>query len=416
MNYLRLGRLPWIDVPPYDQILIQLMGSCQDSGVSLLCLQGPNGSGKSRLLLEFLSCLALDETIGIIEINGKTNGIVYHNIEHSAQIIKLQKKHCIETIKSSIDASLDNHSSMYILIDDAEYFSSDVMTALHQSISENPDYKNKVSMVLCMGIISIEPDVQALLKQANIITIPGMTMTQSKVFVDNIYAHVQDNYRISVSDANQLHNLSYGYPGRLIKLMQQKSTPQNQKHTRFNALKLFAGMLSVALIIGIVWMRNDSDVPQPFVEAPLMPIQKEIIHVKKIDVTRVLETQSDLSINASSIPNSSFWKSSQKYFERELVQTPIEIAVPTVVEQAQNKVKTNYVIELARHSSKAKLEEMLKGRSIPGKTQFKQIKSKGINVWVAYIGPYGDEEQAKKGKKALPASLQALPLQVIKEL
>lgn len=416
MNSLRLDRLPWIDIPPYDQILIQLMSSCQDSGMSLLCLQGPNGSGKSRLLLEFLSCLALDETIGIIEINGKTNAIAYHNIEHSAQLIKLQKKHCIETIKASIDASLDNHSSIYVLIDDAEYFSCDVMTALHQSISESPDYKNKVSMVLCMGIISIDPDVQALLKHANIITLPGMTMTQSKVFIDNIYAHVQDNYRISVGDANQLHNLSYGYPGRLIKLMQQKSTPQNQKYTRFNALKLLVGVLSVALIIGIVWMRNGSDVPQPFVETPLMPIPKEIIHVKKLDVVRALEYQRDLSVNVSLMPSSSFWKLSQKHFEKKIVQTPMEIVVPTVVEQAQNKVKVNYVIELARHSSKAKLEEMLKGRSIPGKTQFKQVKNKGLNVWVAYIGPYGDEEQAKKGKKVLPASLQTLPLQVIKEL
>ena len=86
-----------------------------------------------------------------------------------------------------------------------------------------------------------------------------------------------------------------------------------------------------------------------------------------------------------------------------------------ILNAEDKKTLFNYVIELGRNRSKTELEKILKGRSIPGKVQFKQLDNAGLKIWVAYLGPYGSEKQATQGMSKLPASLQSLPLKVNKE-
>lgn len=429
---MKLDRLPWIDISPYDQVLTDLISSCQKRDVSLIGVQGPNGSGKSRILTELLSALSFDVTASLIALSGNDNEVFYHNVEVSSDLLHLNDPEFLHHFTLTLESILKEKQHFYILIDDVEALSYELIAGIMNILNENPAFKEQVTLVVFMGVMPIQLEIRRLFVGAEMITLKGMNLTQAKQFIDKIYHYTHQSKQLTMSEVNHLNGLSYGYAGRLIKLLEQYLDPTHQSKS-YKAWWIAIAVLSLPLMGIFLWFQYNADntevhkeiVLEPrIIEEPELdpvPIKKEVIPVKVILPIHD-DTQVSLSINTVTEPELFIGpilsdNSHRETFSIEPVtQVPkVEIEPVDLDSNIDKKTVYNYVIELGRHQSKEQLERTLKGRSIPGKAQFTQIEVKGSKIWIAYIGPYGNEEQAQQGKAKLPASLQSLPLKVRKE-
>lgn len=392
---MKLDRLPWIDVPPYDQILTDLISSCQSRDMSLICIQGSNGSGKTRILDELLATLSFDVTASLIALSGKNKEVFYHNVEISADLLNIQHPQFLDNFTLTLEAILKDKQHFYILIDDVESLPYKIFSGLMKIIADSPIFSNQVTVVAFIGINQVPIGTQDLLNQSEIIVLPNMTAVQMEQFIGRLHNLMPDKMSaLKISD-KQLYSLSYGYVGRLLNLLKEEQANQKYEQSTKNHLKdiviWFICMLVV--VIGLVYSNF----------WPLNHISKEIESIEPL-VTVIVPMPAEKEIPAIKIVQPVVVAIDPIVLPKE----PEEIVQPIIVEK-------HYVIELSRAQSKAKLENLLKGRSIPGKAQFKQIEEKGTKIWVAYIGPYSSEKQAIQGKEKLPASLQSLPLKINKE-
>ncbi|GAA5098937.1 SPOR domain-containing protein [Wohlfahrtiimonas larvae] len=395
---MKLDRLPWIDVTPYDHILSSLISLCQKTDVSLISVQGPNGSGKSRILREVVSVLSEDDNVGAIAFNGHDGSILY---SHGAtlqisSIFKSQERRTRFSL--ALETVLEDKEHLYMLIDDVEALPDDIIGDIINILTESDFYDGRVTLVTFMGVAPIYLAARQLLKDAQMVTLPSMSIMQAKQFIDKVYHYTHQTKNLSMSEVNHLHSLSYGYAGRLIKLLEQYLI--NPQQVKSSAIWWIVGVvLSLPLIGVFLWFQYEVNdvvphqeiVLEPRITSEPIPIRKEVIPVKvvqpiqeQIFVGPIFMVQKSSLIDSASI---------------DVDEKPI----------------LSYVIELARDRSKEQLVRKLQGRSIPGKAQFIKIESQGSNIWVAYIGPYGSKAQAQQGKEKLPASLQSLPLKVRKE-
>ncbi len=396
--------------------------------MSLIGVQAPNGSGKSRILIELLSVLSSDTTASLIAFSGNDNNILYQNLDNSVELLNLEHAGFLQSLSQVLESTLKDKQHVYILIDDLEELSNDLIDGLLNLLYDNPIFKARIILVAFMSVIPEQLnnyDVHAYER----ITLQGMSIMQVKEFIDKVYSATNQKKELTMSEVSRLHGLSYGYIGRLIKLLEQNDTNPNEAKS-YKKWWIFIALLVVALIALFFWFQNSSnnmDAQQekellnpPVITEPVV-VKKEIVPVKV--VVPIAENQEvGLPVSAISIPEMIVEPAIIKHKPAEKVAAKHKIAeskkdVKAVVidQNSDKKTMYNYVIELGRYQSKVQLEESLKGRSIPGKVQFAQIDGKGSKVWVAYIGPYSSEDYAKQGKDKLPASLQNLPLKVRKE-
>lgn len=430
MKHLKLDRLPWIDVPPYDQILTKLVSSCQQHDVGLICVQGPNGSGKSRILTELLSTLSFDATASLIALSGRDNEVFYHNVQLSSELLDLKNPQFIHNFTLTLEAILKDKQHFYILIDDVEALSYELMYGITNVIAENPGFKKQVTLVVFMGVMPIHIETRRLLRGAEMVTLKGMSIMEVKQFVDRVFQHAYLKQEKTLSEVNQLHSLSYGYVGRLIKLLENKVI-LDQKPIKASAQKnsinviVFSCITLLVIFGALAWLLLKPNevtaitaveaIPEPkVIKVEPIPFERDEIIVKVVEpVTASQNITEAVNIEEPLLPIKVLTPLSSHPHDVGPMQ-PMETEVP-IVNIEQVKAPLHYVIELGRNHSKRQLEESLKGRSIPGKAQFKQIQESGKEIWVAYIGPYSSEKHAVEGKNKLPASLQRLPLRVNKE-
>lgn len=411
---MKLDQLPWIGIAPYDQILTDLINSCLTEDMSLICVEGSEGSGKTRLLSELLVALSVDETVGLIEFRGRTNQVFYHNIKALTSFLKLDPSQIFCNFLLALEKILEEKRHVYVLIDDADDIEYEIFKALLSIINDNFDLHHRVTLVLFMGATPMNLEFQPLLQQAKRFSLTGMTVAQTKSFIDQIYLKTPEK-SVSIFEANQLNSLSYGYPGRLIKLLQNKKekTIEPKRNNIYTLLTVFIIALSIVLTL-YQWIFNSEQSQKVSIDPKInhqpTVIKKEVVPVKTITVMPATEIVLDETNN---------------FFEADIVNPEkivklqknenSSIESNLILNAEDKKTLFNYVIELGRNRSKTELEKILKGRSIPGKVQFKQLDNAGLKIWVAYLGPYGSEKQATQGMSKLPASLQSLPLKVNKE-
>lgn len=430
---MKLDRLPWIDISPYDQVLTDLISSCQKRDVGLICVQGPNGSGKSRILTELLSALSFDATASLIALSGNDNEVFYHNVEVSSNLLHLNDPEFLHHFTLTLESILKEKQHFYILIDDVEALPYELIAGIMNILNDNLAFKEQVTLVVFMGVMPIQLETRRLFVGAEMITLKGMNLTQAKQFIDKVYHYTHQSKQLTMSEVNHLNGLSYGYAGRLIKLLEQY-LDQPRQAKAYKPWWIAIIVLFLPLIGVFLWFQyysNNIDIHKEIVLEPIIteesepvPVKKEIIPVKVILPIQD-DSQVDPTINTIITPISDVFIGP---ILTENSQPEILNAEPVIQEVPKTDIKPvdidnnidkktvyNYVIELGRHQSKEQLERTLKGRSIPGKAQFTQIEVKGSKIWIAYIGPYGSEEQAQQGKAKLPASLQSLPLKVRKE-
>lgn len=394
--------------------------------MSLICIKGSEGAGKTRLLSELLETLSFDKTASVIELRSRSHQVFYHNVKVSVDLLKLDHPDFLSNFLLMLESVLADERHFYILIDDADCIEYEIIREIISILSEQSKFYRHVTLVLSMGATPADIEINNLLQKAKIITLTGMTVAQTKNFIDQIYKETPEKM-VSISEANQLASLSYGYPGRILKLLQQKNEKAKQPNKNNISKLLVILIIVISIAIFAVMTLNDwfferkepeRILIEPKVNQLPVVITKEIVPVKIIPVVSVaaskLEASNDL-IDESIIDK-------EKQIELQKVESiTVEITEDLPVsddvtpEIDDKKTAFNYVIELSRHRSKAELERILKGRSIPGKPQFKQLNNENSKIWVAYIGPYGSEKQATQGMKKLPASLQSLPLKVNKE-
>lgn len=425
---MRLDRLPWIKVPPYDQILTHLIDVCRARQTHLLCIQGPNGSGKSRLLSELFHVLSDDPTSAVARLNGHDHSILPNGLSAWPNFDAPDAEHALEAWFSDL---LQNKAHAYLLIDDVEALPYAQMSAVMTLFSHHPELFSKVTLVAFMGIAPAHIEMRGLLKGAEVITLTSMNMMESKQFVDSVFEHLNQNREVSIAEINQLHNLSYGYIGRLLKLLEEERPLPNKSAPR--SLKgLWWLSVPVIGIVGFLswqWWQNDpQETAKPempdlaVVVEEVMPPVKVVEPVPKV-ITVVPEPKAPVKV--------------VKPIETVMVAPALMVKGEPIVEAAHppeaiskakvpppqkekastknKKVAVPYIIELSRDTERAALEKQLKGRSIPGQVQYAKIHERGQTVWIAFIGPYDTESQAIEGKKKLPASVQRLPLKVRKE-
>lgn len=415
-------------MPPYDQILTHLTDVCQARQTHLLCIQGPNGSGKSRLLSELFRALSKDPSHAVASLNGRDHSVVPSTV---CTWPKFDAPDFEAALEAWLTQLLQHKTHAYLLIDDVEALPYAEMSAVMTLFSHHPELFSKVTLVAFMGIAPAHIEMRELLKGAEVITLTSMNMMESKQFVDSVFEHLNQNKEISIAEINQLHNLSYGYIGRLLKLLEEeRPTPMKSVQRSFQWLWwLLIPIIGVAGFVGWQWWQKAPTEPA-VTDAPdltivvdeVMPPVKVVEPVPKV-ITVTPEPKAPVKV--------------VKPIEMVAVAPALMVKGEPIVEAAHpseaiskakvpppqkektstktKKVAVPYIIELSRDTERAALEKQLKGRSIPGQVQYAKIHERGKTVWIAFIGPYDTESQAIEGKKKLPASVQRLPLKVRKE-
>lgn len=434
---MKLDRLPWIDIHPYDQILNGLVNSCQNRETSLVCVKGPIGSGKSRMSSELLAKLAFAKKSGLIELDGRSNAALIHNVEITANLLTLDNEDFFANFLLTLEKAFKYKQHFYILVNDADVIDPALIFGMINIIKNDRAVERRITLVLFMGMTPIHVEIQNLLRDAKTIILQSMTGFQSKQFANHIYKNYLQKDEITDAEAEQLYSASYGYPGKLIAIleyMQQEEKAQieliEQKPKNFSLLKKIP-LAILVIVIGfiIVQLLNRGQENSIVNENPFIPtvmhvdeelpivIKKEIISVKIIyPIQRSkVDKEQPIVIKKEVIP-----VEKEPFVQNDDIKTTKQgssfLKDSIIIEQQDlEKEIPIYAIELGRNQSKSELQSILKDRSIPGTARFKQIENGDSKLWIAYIGPYGSERQAIQGKKKLPASLQSLHLKVNKE-
>lgn len=396
-NVLRLDRLPWIDVSPYDQVLTDLVGLCQSKEIGLICIQGSNGAGKSRILTELLSTLSFDARASLIALNGMDNEVFYHNVQLSSELLDFKHSEFLHNFTLTLEAILNHTQHFYILIDDVEKMSHELLQGMIKIITQNSVFSKQVTLVVFMGVAPINLETRRLLSDAKIITLSPMSIIESKQFVDRVYQYLKLEKEVSITEITQLHGMSYGYIGRLIKLLEENEAKKYDPVSR--SYQWIFGLIGLVIVGSAIlfFIKPNHPMLDETPEGPILEVP-EVIRVEPIEVRIIKEEPKVIRV---------------------LESVPVKVVQPVEIEDIEIKEKEvsihNYVIELNRHVNRQALESSLKGRMIPGTPQYKQINQGDGKIWVVYIGPYSSERNAMEGKSKLPASLQRLPLKVKKE-
>ncbi len=469
MNKIILLRdLPWLDLSPTEEMLRQVELNISEQWGDFFAIYGPAASGKTRFLIELGKRLSEHENILVGALDASQETV----LEKFAELLGGTPKNGVdeETLATLIEPFVAAHRHIVILIDEAEKLTTEQLTLFYQ-LKERFNHEEyfHITLVLFMDLNNQDLFSRELLKKAMGFTLGPVNVVQIRRLVDHAYKFFEREHDFTSTDLTELHSLSYGYPGRLLRILDLRP---KFKPTLKHLLIL---LLILAAIIGasLTYYLKDRAYDKTIAETPeiaafesnrlkvartaqfhkalekgmpkLMELGEERAAIKQAIIIQQVrdDFQQTVAEDAKAAPKAEVVKESA---EAETVDTKGDnaSALPKAGEEpktkekkelqkdAENRDKTGatkaqasktqaakanekivnndqHYIRLSTGNSRENALSKLKGRTVPGAPKVKQVG----NRWITYIGPYGNKTQAEKGLKQLPSSLQALPLQVI---
>lgn len=235
-----LHNLPWLELGPTEEVMGRIEQHISTSRGDFYSVYGPAGCGKSRFMQELSRRLDAYENI------------VARDIVAGEESIFKQVANMLETSEdeSEIIARLKEVPptglKMVLLVDDADKLSNDELSFLYrvkERINKINHHANIV-IVLFMDLNNQDIFSKELLLHSNSYTIGPINLTQVREFIAHIYRHFGKEPNYTLIELKQLHAFSYGYPGRIARLI----TPDLEPRFSFKKKHAFWGLLCLILI------------------------------------------------------------------------------------------------------------------------------------------------------------------------
>lgn len=241
--------LPWLPLGPTEEVMRRIEQHISTNRGDFYSIYGPSGCGKTRFMMELSRRLDLHENIVAREIVAGNDSIF-------KQVAKLLETSEDEAeIVAKLEAVPPTGIKMVLLVDDADKLTQDELSFLYRTkekINNRGRFKQThIVVVLLMDLNNQDIFSKGLLLHSNSFTIGPVNHMQVSELVTHIYKHYGKEHQYSLSDLRQLHAFSYGYPGRVIRLIAPDLEPSfefKKRHVLYGLLGLL-GIVAVVLAI-----------------------------------------------------------------------------------------------------------------------------------------------------------------------
>lgn len=222
-----LQNLPWLDLQPADKILRNLQRNLTHTDYAAYdycCIHGASGSGKTKMMLELGRRLSAEEEIFFVLIEGSEKVLDY-----CCQALNKglrQRDLFLEDPLAIIKEFFKEEKKVAIFIDRAEALTPNELGTLLELKEKANQEKTGLFLYLFLDINQPNQELKSLTHYATHYTLSPINTDQLKRFVNHLRVVCgYDVKALTHLEINRLHALSYGYPGRVLKLIPPPSNP-----------------------------------------------------------------------------------------------------------------------------------------------------------------------------------------------
>lgn len=237
--------LPWLKLGPTEEVMRKIKQHILSHRGDFYAIYGPAGCGKTRFMQELKERLDSDDFVVAHEVVvGKKT--VYQQI---AKILDTSEDEA--DIVARLEEIPPTGMKMVLLVDDADGLINDELSFLYRLKEHvNKKYHSRhLVIALFMDLNNQDIFSKELLLQSNSFTIGPINLMQVKEFVNHLYqAHGKES-PYSMVELKRLHAFSYGYPGRVARLV----APDLENRFEFKWRYLLLGFLLLAVIGTGIW-------------------------------------------------------------------------------------------------------------------------------------------------------------------
>lgn len=242
-----LHNLPWLPLGPTEEVMRRIEQHITTNRGDFYSVYGPSGCGKTRFLKELSLRLECHDNIVARDIIAGQGSIF-------AQVAKMLDTTEDETeILKRLEEVPPTGMKMVLLVDDAEKLTQEELSFLYaakEKINKGGRHKKAhLVIVLFMDLNNQDIFLKELLLHSNSFTIGPINHMQVSQLVTHIYQFHGKEPQYSSSDLRQLHAFSYGYPGRVVRLI----APDLEPVFEFKKRHAFYAFLLIALVGGLIY-------------------------------------------------------------------------------------------------------------------------------------------------------------------
>ncbi len=234
-----LHDLPWLELGPTEEVMRRIEHHiCSERG-DFYSVFGPSGCGKTRFMLELSQRLDQYEHLVARPITAGTETIY-------AQIATILECDADEfEITERLKQVPPTGLKMVLLIDDADRLTNEELAFLHrvkERINKLSPYKSIV-LILLMDLNNQDIFSKEILLHSNSYTLPPINLMQVRELLNHLYRFYGKTHNFSAAELKKLHAFSYGYPGRVVRLVELDFAPRK----KIGKTKILGGILILIL-------------------------------------------------------------------------------------------------------------------------------------------------------------------------
>ncbi len=248
-----LRDLPWLELGPTEEVMRRIEQHISTNRGDFYSVYGPSGCGKTRFMLELSKRLNAYDNIVARDIVAGTEPVfvqisgMLESGEDEAEIV------------ARLEEVPPTGLKMVLLVDDADKLSNEELSFLYR-VKERINKINRhanVVVVLFMDLNNQDIFSKELLLRSNSFTIGPINLTQVREFIAHIYRYFGKEPHYTMVELKQIHAFSYGYPGRVARLIAPDLAPRftfKKKHL------LLAGLIVGLIVLLLFFAMNYREV------------------------------------------------------------------------------------------------------------------------------------------------------------
>ncbi|MHC5225826.1 AAA family ATPase [Ignatzschineria sp. LJL83] len=275
--------LPWLKLGPTEEVMRKIKQHIFSHRGDFYAIYGPAGCGKTRFMQELKARLDSDDFVVAHEVVAG-NKTVYQQV---AKILDTSEDEA--DIIARLEEIPPTGLKMVLLVDDADGLTNEELSFLYRLKEHvNKKYRSRhLVIALFMDLNNQDIFSKELLLKSNSFTIGPINLIQVKEFVNHLYqAHGKES-PYSMVELKRLHAFSYGYPGRVARLV----APDLESRFEFKLKYLLLGIVLLGVISTAIWSAFhyqdileyfDSDETEQTEGLPIPPANEEPITTSDI--------------------------------------------------------------------------------------------------------------------------------------
>ncbi len=241
-----LHNLPWLELGPTEEVMGRIEQHISTNRGDFYSVYGPAGCGKSRFMQELSRRLdAYDNIVARDIVAGEES--IFKQVASMLETSE-DESEIISRLKEVPPTGL----KMVLLVDDADKLSNEELSFLYR-VKERINrinHHSNIVIVLFMDLNNQDIFSKELLLHSNSFTIGPINLMQVREFIAHVYHHFGKEPNYTLIELKQLHAFSYGYPGRIARLI----TPDLEPQFSFKKKHAFWGLSSLILLVLVIYL------------------------------------------------------------------------------------------------------------------------------------------------------------------